>query len=76
MDSIGKNGSVHADEEMKIIKKIITISDREINDESLTFWLSRTPEERVEAVETIRENYYQMLGYRTAPRIKKIIMIK
>jgi len=76
MDSNGRNTTVHTNEEMKSIKNIITISDRERNDESLTFWFSKTPEERVEAVETIRESYYQMLGYHTPPRIKKIIMIK
>jgi hypothetical protein len=61
---------------MRKIKNIISISDAEKKDESRSFWLSRTPEERVEAVETIREHHYQMLGYRNIPRIKKIITIR
>ncbi len=37
--------------------------------------MSKTPEERIEAVETIREHYYSMLGYTEPPRIKKIIKL-
>jgi len=60
---------------MRKINSIITISNAEKNGDSRAFWMSRTREERVEAVETIREHYYQMLGFRTPPRIKKIITI-
>jgi len=42
---------------------------------SNNFWLTKTPDERVEAVEIIREQYYAMLGYKKAPRIKKTIKI-
>ncbi len=41
----------------------------------MSFWQSKTPEERLEAVETIREQYYAMLGHTSPPRIKKIIRI-
>ncbi len=37
--------------------------------------MSKTPGERIEAVETIREHYYSMLGYEEPPRIKKIIKL-
>jgi len=60
---------------MRKIINIITNSYLEKNVDSRTFWMSRTREQRVEAVETIREHHYQMLGYRTTPRIKKIITI-
>ena len=43
---------------------------------SREFWMSKSPEERVEAVETIREHYYQMLGYAEPPRIRKVITIE
>jgi hypothetical protein len=61
---------------MRKIKNIISITDVEKKDGSRSFWASMTHEERLEAVETIRGHYYQMLGYRTVPRIKKIITIK
>jgi hypothetical protein len=37
--------------------------------------MSRTPEERIEAVETIREHYYSLLGYTEPPRLKKIMKL-
>ncbi|MCP4135461.1 MAG: hypothetical protein GY754_31120 [bacterium] len=60
---------------MNSVKKIIKITNDSDKDKegSKNFWLSKTPEERVEAVETIREQYYSMLGYDEPPRIKKII---
>lgn len=52
-----------------------TVTFHKINEEKdpRQYWLSKTPEERVEAVETIREHYYAMMGYTSPPRIKKII---
>ena len=58
---------------MRGIKKIITIETVGDNKNSYEFWISKTPEERVEAVETIRQHHYAMLGYKTPPRIKNII---
>ncbi len=57
------------------MKKIFRMIDRDVPDTTREFWMSKTPEERVEAVETIREHHYQMLGYTETPRIKKIIRI-
>ena len=57
------------------MKKIISIQDAGSQDDSVSFWKTKTPEERVEALETIREHYYSMLGYTEPPRIKKIIKI-
>jgi hypothetical protein len=68
-------GGVPDDRIMRKIKNIINFSRPEKNDDSRIFWISRSREERVEAVETIREHHYQMLGYRATPRIKKIISI-
>ena len=75
MSSDDMLGQCPWDAVMTKIKNIITISNAEKNNYPRTFWMSRTREERVEAVETIREHYYQMLGYRTPPCIKKIITI-
>jgi len=60
---------------VKKIKPLITISRQDNAKDSRSFWMSKTPEERIEAVETIREHYYSMLGYTEPPRIKKIIKL-
>lgn len=60
---------------MRSIKNTFRLLKAGTSPDSRTFWMSQSPEERVEAVETIREHYYQMLGYNEPPRIKKIITI-
>lgn len=57
------------------MKKSIKISDNNRGADSRDFWMSKTPEERLEAQEVIREHYYLMKGYHETPRIKKIIKI-
>ena len=58
-----------------MIKKVIKLTGLHDLSDSKKFWMSKSPEERIEAVETIREHYYSMLGYSETPRIKKIIKI-
>ncbi len=58
-----------------MIKKIIKISTENNQEERLSFWKSKSPEERVEAVEIIREHYYSQMGYGEQPWIKRIIRI-
>lgn len=60
---------------MREIKPVITILKQDGEKDSRSFWMSKTPEERVEAVETIREHYYSLLGYTEPPRIKKIMKL-
>ncbi len=60
---------------MRSIKPVIMISEQDNGTDSRSFWMSKTPAERVEAVETIREHYYSMLGYTEPPRIKKIMKL-
>jgi hypothetical protein len=60
---------------MRHIKKAITVSDRPKHSDSPAFWISRTSEERLEAVEILRGHRYLMLGFNTAPRIKKTVVI-
>mgnify|MGYP006886004619 CR=1 FL=1 len=57
------------------MKKCIKISENNSGEDSRDFWMSKTPEERLEALEVIREHYYLMKGYRETPRIKRIIKI-
>lgn len=39
----------------------------------LKYWLSKTPEERLEAVEFLRSQYYALAGYKSIPRIVREI---
>ena len=54
---------------------VMKIIEQKKVEDSYAYWMSKTPEERVEAVETIRDHYYSMLGYTEPPRIKKIIRL-
>lgn len=40
------------------------------------YWLTRPPDERVEAVELLREQYYSMLGFTEPPSMEKIFVMK
>lgn len=58
-----KNLAVH------IIKKNDNSSD-------LQFWREKTPQERIDAVEFLRSQYYSLCGYTDIPRITQIIQIR
>ncbi len=47
----------------------IVVVDNENETETLLFWKKHTPEERLSAVEILREQYYAICGYTTIPRI-------
>ena len=49
--------------------KSIVVVEKENDREDLAFWKKHTPEERVSAVESLREQYYAICGYTTIPRI-------
>ena len=42
----------------------------------LQYWLSKTPEERISAMEVLREQYYAIAGYTTTPRLIPIVHIR
>ena len=52
-------------------KLVIRILNKEDEAATRIFWLDKTPEERLEAVELLREQYYVIRGYETVPRIIK-----
>jgi hypothetical protein len=47
----------------------VKIVSRFEKNKDLEFWLSKTPEERIEAVEFLRSQYYALEGYTSIPRI-------
>jgi hypothetical protein len=56
---------------MKKRQRVIRISNKEEQEVTRLFWRDRSPEERLDAVEFLREQYYIIRGYKTAPRIVK-----
>ena len=53
--------------------KRIRIVSRERSRDDLEFWLQKSPEERLGAVEFLREQFYAVQGYPETPRITKVV---
>ena len=51
----------------------VHIVDRKDNTSDLQFWQKKTPQERINAVEFLRKQYYSLCGFTTIPRIAKDI---
>jgi hypothetical protein len=60
---------------MKKKKRHISIVNKDDADSAIVYWREKTPEERLSAVEFLREQYYMILGLETIPRISKTINI-
>ena len=55
----------------------ITIVDRRNDEGNRLFWQSKSAEERLSAVEFLREQCYAIMGYRETPSlIRKITVIE
>jgi len=64
-----ENRSLHRNLAVHIIKKNDNTSD-------LQFWQQKTPQERINAVEFLRSQYYSLCGCTTIPRITRIIQFR
>jgi hypothetical protein len=53
--------------------KSIRILATEKPGDDLKFWLKKSSEERIDAVEFLREQFYAIQGYTLIPRIKKVV---
>jgi Arc/MetJ family transcription regulator len=51
----------------------IRVLDNEKSVSDLKYWMKKTPEERLDTVEFLREQFYAIQGYRKIPRIKKVV---
>ena len=60
---------------MKDKKRHISIVDKDDVDSAIAYWRVKTPEERLSAVEFLREQYYIILGFDDIPRISKTVKI-
>jgi len=50
-------------------RKIVRIVAKNDDESTLLFWKNKSPEERVSAVELLREQCYVIQGYKTVPSI-------
>jgi hypothetical protein len=60
---------------MKNKNRHISIVDKDDVDSAIAYWQEKTPEERLSAVEFLREQYYLILGFKDIPRISKTVNI-
>jgi hypothetical protein len=54
---------------MKNPNKLIRVVDRTDDEATRLFWKNKSPDERLSAVEFLREQCYVIQGYKTAPSI-------
>ena len=55
--------------------KKITILEEENEEIDRLYWIGKSPEERLSAVEFLREQFYAIQGYVSVPRLTKKIHI-
>ena len=51
------------------MKKSISITEVDAKDSALEYWKNKTAEERLDAVELLREQFYIIRGMREIPRM-------
>ena len=56
----------------KTMKKIV-IKKVEDPKDTIEYWKNKTPEERLDAVELLREQFYVIQGYRSIPRLAFVL---
>jgi hypothetical protein len=49
----------------------LVIVDKDDDEETRRYWQQKSPEERLSAVEFLREQFYIIQGYKSVPRIKR-----
>ena len=60
---------------MKRRYKIIPVSKKEDDEMTRHFWKNKSPDERLSAVEFLREHYYIIQGYKGPPSIIRELRI-
>ena len=60
---------------MQSPKKILHIVDREDDESARLFWKNKSPEERLNAVEFLREQCYVIRGFKSTPTIIRKLQI-
>jgi len=57
-------------------KMEINITSKSDKNADLKFWLKKTPQERIDAVEFLRSQHYALSGYEKLPRLVPILRIR
>ena len=57
------------------LEQRIKVLEEENEEETRLFWIRKSSEERISAVEFLREQYYAIQGYKTVPSIVREIRI-
>jgi hypothetical protein len=60
---------------MKRKRKVIFVDTKDDDEMTRLFWKKRSPEERLSAVEFLREQCYIIQGYKTVPSIVRELHI-
>ena len=58
------------------IEPVVTILDHESGRESPDYWLSKTPDERINTVLYLRDQYIVSLGFAYPPSVEPVVNIK
>ena len=62
------------DNSNKTMKKIVIKKEEDPKD-TIEYWKNKTPEERLDAVELLREQFYVIQGLISVPRIKRCVNV-
>jgi Arc/MetJ family transcription regulator len=65
-------GEIRWEGNLKKRRWAVNVLAKESPVSDLDFWMKKTPEERLDTVEFLREQFYAIQGYRRIPRIKKV----
>ncbi len=55
--------------------KIIKLVDPKEDDPAIEYWKKKSPEERLDALEVLREQFYIIQGYESVPRLNRIMKL-
>jgi hypothetical protein len=56
------------------MKKIKLVEPKE-DDNAISYWMQKTSEERLDALELLREQFYIIQGYQSVPRIIRVLKL-
>ena len=53
----------------------LRIVDKDDDRDTLQFWLGKSAQQRIDAVEFLREQYYALSGHKTIPRLAHAVQV-
>lgn len=55
--------------------RIYDLHDPQQYEDEKAYWKSKTPEERLHALEVLRQQYYKLKGYESEPQFQRVYRI-